>query len=159
MAPPRAHVQMSDRISALSNSGFNTYVTDAQRGFTVVIVAGPIAALVLCLLYMLALRFFAGIVAWTVVIGINLLFVAITLLAAYKSGLLGSVGALSSLNDIMTSSGSTLDGAASMQFRKHASISMQSVVWELSVCGPLAPQSAGAGMSRWLAGPLAAVVG
>ena len=126
-------MQMSDRISALSNSGFNTYVTDAQRGFTVVIVAGPIAALVLCLLYMLALRFFAGIVAWTVVIGINLLFVAITLLAAYKSGLLGSVGALSGLNDIMTSSGSTLDGAAPFPFQKHPSISVQSPAHELPV--------------------------
>ena len=105
-------LQMADRISALSGSGFNTYVTDAQRGFMVVIVAGPVAALVMCLLYMLFMRFFAGVMAWSVIILINVLCIGITILAAYKSELLGSLGYLSSLNDVMMGTGETLDGAA-----------------------------------------------
>ena len=55
-----AYVQMAQRIAALADGGWNTYVTDAQRGYTIVLVAGPVAALVICLLYMVFMRFFAG---------------------------------------------------------------------------------------------------
>ena len=55
--------------------------------------------------------------AWGVVIAINLLLIALTLLAAYKSALLGSVPGLTRLNDIMADTGgATLSGALSTPF-------------------------------------------
>jgi hypothetical protein len=101
---------VAEHISALADGGFNTYVTDAQRGYTVILVAGPLAALVLCLVYMVLLRLFAGAVAWAVVILINVLCVTMTLLAAYKGELLVKLPALSKLNDLMAKTGSTMDG-------------------------------------------------
>lgn len=99
-----------DRISQLSDSGFNTYVTDAQRGFTIILVSGLGAALILCLMYMLVLRFLAGVMAWTVVALVNLLFVAITILAAYKSGLLSTVPGTEQLAAVLEATGDELTG-------------------------------------------------
>jgi hypothetical protein len=104
-------MQVAKRVSKLADGGFNTYVTDAQRGYTVILLAGPLAALVLCLIYMVLLRFFAGVVAWAVVILINLLCAAMTLIAAYKGELLMKLPALSKLNEFMAKTGSTMDGA------------------------------------------------
>lgn len=103
--------QVVEHVADLADGGFNTYVTDAQRGYEVVLVAGPAAALVLCLVYMVLMRFLAGVVAWGVIVLINLLFVACTVLAAYKSELLGALPALSDLNDLMENTGGTLEGA------------------------------------------------
>ena len=103
-------VQVVDRITAVADGGFNSYVTDAQRGYTIILVAGPLAALILSLVYMIALRFLAGVVAWTVVVLVNVLFFALTLLAAYKSELLGAIPALDDVNDALAATGSTLDG-------------------------------------------------
>eukprot|EP00892_Ulva_mutabilis_P008739 jgi/Ulvmu1/6237/UM028_0095.1 len=102
--------QVVDRISKLSDSGFNTYVTDAQRGFTIILAAGLGAALLLCLVYMLVLRFFAGVMAWTVVALVNVLFVAITILAAYKSGLLSSIPGTEKLSTLLEATGGELTG-------------------------------------------------
>jgi hypothetical protein len=112
-------MQVVDRISRLADGGFNTYVTDAQRGYTVILVAGPLAALVLCLVYMVLLRFFAGVVAWAVVILINLLCAAMTLIAAYKGELLVKLPALSQLNEFMAKTGSTMDGVCFPSAGKH----------------------------------------
>jgi hypothetical protein len=110
----RWRLQVVGRISKLADGGFNTYVTDAQRGYTVILVAGPLAALVFCLVYMLAMRFFAGIVAWSVVVLINLLFIAMTMLAAYKSELLGAIPGMEKVNNLMGGTGATLDGVISI---------------------------------------------
>jgi hypothetical protein len=101
---------VAERISALADGGFNTYVTDAQRGFTIIMIAGPVAALFVCLLYMLFVRFFAGLMAWSVVVLVNLLFVAFTIIAAYKSELLNSIPGTESLTELMEATGSTLTG-------------------------------------------------
>jgi hypothetical protein len=115
----RCRAQIAKRISTLADSGWNTYVTDAQRGYAVVLIAGPLAALVLCLFYMLLLRFFAGFFAWSVVVLINLLFAALTLLCAYKSALLGSVPGLSRINEIIADAGGeTVDGALPLSVSK-----------------------------------------
>lgn len=104
-------LQIIDRISSLADGGFNTYVTDAQRGFTIILACGLAASLVLCMLYMLVLRFFAGVMAWTVVVLVNLLFVAATILAAYKSGLLSTVPGTDGLSDVLSATGNELEGA------------------------------------------------
>jgi hypothetical protein len=104
-------LQIVDRISSLANGGLNTYVTDAQRGFTIILACGLGASLVLCLLYMIVLRFFAGAMAWTVVILVNLLFVAATILSAYKSGLLSVVPGTDGLADVLAATGNELTGA------------------------------------------------
>jgi hypothetical protein len=87
-------------------------VTDAQRGFLIILACGLGASLVLCGLYMIILRFFAGVMAWSVVILVNLMFLATTLLAAYKSGLLASMPGTQGLQDLMAATGSTLTGAS-----------------------------------------------
>jgi hypothetical protein len=103
-------LQIIDRMSALANGGFNTYVTDAQRGFTIILACGLGAALILCLLYMVVIRFFAGAIAWTVVILVNLLFVAATVLSAYKSGLLAKVPGTEGLAAVLAATGNELTG-------------------------------------------------
>ena len=98
-------------MADLADGGFNTYVTDAQRGYEVILVTGPAAALVLCLVYMVLMRFLAGFVAWSVIVLINVLFAACTVLAAYKSELLGKLPAFAELNSVMAKTGDTLEGA------------------------------------------------
>lgn len=108
-----ALLQIIDRISAMSESGFNTYVTDAQRGFTIILACGLGASLVLCMFYMIVIRFFAGAMAWTVVLLVNLLFVAATVLSAHKSGLLSTVPGIDGLADVLSATGNELTGASS----------------------------------------------
>jgi uncharacterized membrane protein len=103
-------LQIVDRISSLAEGGFNTYVTDAQRGFSIILACGLGAALVLCMLYMLVIRFFAGAMAWTVVILVNLLFAAATILSAYKSGLLSRVPGTDALAKVLAATGNELTG-------------------------------------------------
>ena len=103
-----------DNVSKLSDGGFNTYVTDAQRGFVVVMVAGLACSLLLCLMYMIILRYFAGAMAWLTIFLINAFAIAVTLLCAHKSGLLGQApGALGSelSEQLTTSTGASLTGA------------------------------------------------
>jgi hypothetical protein len=106
--------QVVERISKLADSGLNTYVTDAQRGFTIILTAGLGAALLFCLVYMILLRFCAGIMAWAVILLVNVLFVAITLIAAYKSGLLSTIPGTDSLSTLMEATGETLTGTRHM---------------------------------------------
>lgn len=104
-------MQVVDRISQLSDSGLNTYITDAQRGFAVILTSGLGAALLLCLMYMLVLRFFAGFMAWTVVALVNVLFIVITVLAAYKSGLLSTIPGTEKLSAVLEATGGELTGS------------------------------------------------
>jgi uncharacterized membrane protein YagU involved in acid resistance len=106
-------VQVVDKISAMSDEGFSMYVTDAQRGFVIIMASGLGASLVFCFVYLLLLRYFSGVMAWTTVIGLNIMMALCTLLAAHKSGLLtalgGEVGAQIS-SDLQTSTGDSLVG-------------------------------------------------
>ena len=69
------------------------------------------------MLYMIVLRFFAGAMAWTVVILVNLLFVAATVLSAHKSGLLSSVPGTDGLADILAATGNELTGTLRRLYR------------------------------------------
>lgn len=106
-------MQVVDKISAMSDEGFSMYVTDAQRGFVIIMAAGLGASLVFCFVYLILLRFFSGVMAWMTVVGLNLMMVACTVLAAHKSGLLtalgGEVGAQIS-SELQTSTGGSITG-------------------------------------------------
>lgn len=127
-------MQVIDRISYLSDSGLNTYITDAQRGFTIILASGLGAALLLCLMYMLVLRFFAGFMAWTVVVLVNMLFIVITILAAYKSGLLSTIPGTEQLSAVLEATGGELTGSltCTQLFVHVAVLSLESI--KASLC-------------------------
>lgn len=106
-------MQVVDKISAMSEQGFSAYVTDAQRGFVIIMAAGLGVSLVLCFIYLVLLRYFSGVMAWITIAGLNVMMVLTTLLCAHKSGLLGlvpgEIGAQVS-DQLTTSTGDSLSG-------------------------------------------------
>jgi hypothetical protein len=93
-------------------------VTDARRGRLIPLLAGLLTALALCAVYMVAARRIARAVVWLTFIILNLLFVAMTLVAAYKGELLSSKPFLTRVHGVLANAGiGTLEGAPQGSFR------------------------------------------
>lgn len=77
------------------NSGLCLLLLSALNG-TKAIITHPVLAIHLldCGLqvWMIVLRYFAGVMAWTTVIAVNIFFIGFTFLAFERSGLLGKAG-------------------------------------------------------------------
>ncbi|KAL3136905.1 hypothetical protein ABBQ32_006513 [Trebouxia sp. C0010 RCD-2024] len=86
--------------SSFSSAGdrLQRYIADIHKGILIILVSGLAAGMFLSLIWMVLLRFCAGIMAWASVLTVNIFCAACTLLAFLKSGILGtdSFGALGS---------------------------------------------------------------
>ena len=82
------------------------YVGDISRGWLLILVAGVFGSIILSLFAMTLIRYFAGVVAWGLVVVVDLLFILAALLTLLKGGVL-DVAALQS-----TEVGASIDTAA-----------------------------------------------
>ena len=64
------------------------YVGDISRGWLLILVAGVFGSIILSLLSMTLIRYFAGVVAWGLVVVVNVLFILAALLTLLKGGVL-----------------------------------------------------------------------
>uniref|UniRef100_A0A7S0RW54 Choline transporter-like protein n=1 Tax=Chlamydomonas leiostraca TaxID=1034604 RepID=A0A7S0RW54_9CHLO len=76
-------------FSSLSER-WTRYVGDISKGILIIIVAGLVAGVVLSLIWMLILRYFAGVMAWLTIILVNVALIGFTLYCFVMAGLLGS---------------------------------------------------------------------
>ena len=80
-------------ITAATAGALQLYLTDLYRGSVIIIGLGVLGAIVVSIIWMVVLRYFAGCMAWTAIVLVNLIFIAGTLLCFQKAGSLG-VGAV-----------------------------------------------------------------
>lgn len=77
--------------STISNSAAanraQRYASDVVKGIMLILVSGLAGGIVLSMLWILILRFFAGLMAWGVIIFVNLMSAACTIKASQKAGL------------------------------------------------------------------------
>eukprot|EP00899_Mesostigma_viride_P009105 jgi/Mesvir1/18196/Mv09481-RA.2 len=71
---------------AFTKERMQRYMADLYKGWMIIVGAGLIGSMIISLLYMGALRFFAGLLCWLVLIGINLLFIMLTIFCYMKGG-------------------------------------------------------------------------
>jgi len=85
---------LTDTVAEGIGSNLQLYLTDLYRGSVIIIGLGVVGACILSILWMIVLRYFAGCMAWTTIILINIVFIAGTVLCFQKAGLLGQAGAV-----------------------------------------------------------------
>eukprot|EP00238_Polyblepharides_amylifera_P011393 CAMPEP_0196575494 /NCGR_PEP_ID=MMETSP1081-20130531/4961_1 /TAXON_ID=36882 /ORGANISM="Pyramimonas amylifera, Strain CCMP720" /LENGTH=668 /DNA_ID=CAMNT_0041893815 /DNA_START=86 /DNA_END=2092 /DNA_ORIENTATION=- len=89
---PLSYDDLKSWINALTDarSYLQDYVTDIYKAWAGILVCGVMGGMLLSLVWMVVLRYFAGCMAWTTVLLVNLLFIVITCLCAVKAGFIGS---------------------------------------------------------------------
>uniref|UniRef100_A0A7S1SUR8 Choline transporter-like protein n=1 Tax=Tetraselmis chuii TaxID=63592 RepID=A0A7S1SUR8_9CHLO len=87
---------VSDIVGDEIGSNLQVYLTDLYRGAIIIIGCGMIGGCLLAVIWMVILRYFAGCMAWTAIVLVNLIMITGTLLCFQKSGLLGEAGAVGS---------------------------------------------------------------
>eukprot|EP00899_Mesostigma_viride_P018836 jgi/Mesvir1/26954/Mv20673-RA.2 len=71
---------------AFSRETMQRYIADLYNGWTVLAIAGLAAGVVISLLWIIFLRFFAGVMSWVGVFLVNALFILFTLVCYVKAG-------------------------------------------------------------------------
>ncbi|GBF99304.1 choline transporter-like [Raphidocelis subcapitata] len=71
---------------------FSNYIADISKGILIVVIGGLAAGVVLSLVWMLVLRYFAGVMAWATIAIVNAGLVACTLYAYHLAGKLSNAG-------------------------------------------------------------------
>ncbi|GAX82666.1 hypothetical protein CEUSTIGMA_g10092.t1 [Chlamydomonas eustigma] len=69
---------------------FSRYVGDISKGIVIIVAAGLGCSLVLCLVWLVVLRYFAGVMCWLTILLVNVLLCGITLYCFSLAGLLGN---------------------------------------------------------------------
>ncbi|DBA72774.1 hypothetical protein WJX79_010106 [Trebouxia sp. C0005] len=75
---------------ASASQRLQRYIADIHKGILIILVAGLAAGMFLSLIWMVLLRFAAGLMAWAAVLSVNIFCAACTMLAFLKSGIFGT---------------------------------------------------------------------
>lgn len=77
---------------------WSNYVADISKGILIIVVGGLVGGIVISMLWMIVLRYFAGAMVWFTIFAVNALFLGITLWCWAQSGKLGGTGWGDSIN-------------------------------------------------------------
>ncbi|GAQ83028.1 hypothetical protein KFL_001330110 [Klebsormidium nitens] len=83
----------ADAVKALLNQPaaiLNRYVADLGRAWLVLVVCAGVAPFILGFVFLILMRFLAGLMTWLFIIGVNLLLIAVVLYTYAKAGVIGS---------------------------------------------------------------------
>eukprot|EP00201_Polytomella_parva_P001783 CAMPEP_0175080930 /NCGR_PEP_ID=MMETSP0052_2-20121109/25824_1 /TAXON_ID=51329 ORGANISM="Polytomella parva, Strain SAG 63-3" /NCGR_SAMPLE_ID=MMETSP0052_2 /ASSEMBLY_ACC=CAM_ASM_000194 /LENGTH=631 /DNA_ID=CAMNT_0016351771 /DNA_START=468 /DNA_END=2363 /DNA_ORIENTATION=- len=88
-------------LKKLMNGGFrwSQYVSDLSRGIMIICVGGLAGGVVLSLIWMMFMRYFAGLFAWLTLLAANLMAIAVTLFCWVEAGYIGNSSIQDKIND------------------------------------------------------------
>ena len=81
------------------------YLEDLLKAWQIIAICGFGGGLVFSIVWMVFLRYFAGVMAWVTVIGVNLILIAVTAYCGMKAGLIELAG----VSDAVDASGASVD--------------------------------------------------
>lgn len=85
---PSVQTAFTDEWNSMSST-FSRYVGDISKGILIICVSGLGSSLILCMFWLIVLRYFAGLMAWLTIILVNLALAGITIYCFMEAGMLG----------------------------------------------------------------------
>ncbi|GFH22482.1 uncharacterized protein HaLaN_19956 [Haematococcus lacustris] len=81
----------AETVEYFHSQRWTRYVADISKGILIIVVAGLVGGVVLSLLWLLILRFLAGLMAWLTILAVNVALAGLTLYSFALSGDLGKI--------------------------------------------------------------------
>eukprot|EP00854_Cymbomonas_tetramitiformis_P022377 gene22377-26998_t len=117
-----SYATLSTVVDVISNARdfLEEYLGDIYKAWAAILVSGIQGGIMFSMFWMVVLRYFAGCMAWTVVILVNLLFITITCLLALKAGLIGDDAVGSTLDSSGYTEGYTDPASEDREYFEYA---------------------------------------